>query len=259
MKTNHLLSLIVIAGLATLLPGPVFAAKDKDKDEEKVQTKQDKPWSEAEKQDKPSSKGKKRVSRPSEKPEGTNVVTRRNTTTQPYQTTSVPRTATADRTQNSNERNRQQDSDRNSPSGRNWSDNRTADSEGSRRQSGANRSSSTNRQYNRSNQYGGLWFSADTHRSWERNRRYSWNNHQYRWYDGGWLIIDAGFTPDYYTSSDSIEVQVQIELADQGYYRGPIDGDVGYGTRRAIARYQDDNGLRVTGGINHSLLLALGL
>ena len=38
------------------------------------------------------------------------------------------------------------------------------------------------RQYNKANHYGGLWFAADTHRDWDRNRQYSWNNHNYRWY-----------------------------------------------------------------------------
>lgn len=115
-----------------------------------------------------------------------------------------------------------------------------------------------NQQYNRGNHYGGLWSSADSHRDWNRNRAYYWNRHNYRWYDGGWLIIDLGYTPTF-TDSDSIPSSVQVRLTDQGYYHGPIDGDIGPSTRRAIANYQNDHGLDVTGSINDSLLRSLQL
>ena len=52
---------------------------------------------------------------------------------------------------------------------------------------------------------------------------------------------------------------VQYVLSNQGYYRGPIDGDIGPGTRNAIASYQGDHGLQVTGRINDPLLQSLGL
>jgi hypothetical protein len=115
------------------------------------------------------------------------------------------------------------------------------------------------RQYNRSNRYGGLWFTANTHRGWNRSRQYTYNNRQYRWYDGGWLIINAGFAPDYSYRQPSMESLVQSRLAELGYYRGPIDGDIGSGSRRAIASYQDDHDLRVTAQINEPLLQSLDL
>lgn len=59
--------------------------------------------------------------------------------------------------------------------------------------------------------------------------------------------------------SDDLAVDVQRELRRRGYYRGPIDGDVGPGTRAAIRAYQDDRGLAVTGRIDRSLLRALGV
>ena len=122
---------------------------------------------------------------------------------------------------------------------------------------------STQQQYTRSNRYGGLWFDGNTHSDWNRNDQHYWNHHNYRWYDGGWLIIDGGYTPYYpeagYSNRGSTVSNVQMRLADQGYYRGPIDGDAGPGTRNAIAQYQGDNGMRVTGRINDSLLLALRL
>ena len=58
---------------------------------------------------------------------------------------------------------------------------------------------------------------------------------------------------------ESADVAVQRALARQGYYHGPIDGDIGPGSRSAIARYQRDRGLAVTGSINASLLRSLGI
>jgi hypothetical protein len=58
---------------------------------------------------------------------------------------------------------------------------------------------------------------------------------------------------------NSVDVAVQQALARRGYYYGRIDGDIGPASRRSIARYQDDCGLRVTGSINASLLDSLGI
>lgn len=55
------------------------------------------------------------------------------------------------------------------------------------------------------------------------------------------------------------EASVQRALAQRGYYRGPIDGDMGPGSRAAVARYQADNGMKPTGAINDGLLRSLGL
>ncbi|MGB8167895.1 MAG: peptidoglycan-binding domain-containing protein [Chthoniobacteraceae bacterium] len=59
--------------------------------------------------------------------------------------------------------------------------------------------------------------------------------------------------------SDDLAVDVQRELRRRGYYRGSIDGDVGPGTRNAIANYQGDRGLPVTGRIDRNLLRSLGI
>ena len=42
-------------------------------------------------------------------------------------------------------------------------------------------------------------------------------------------------------------VWIQRRLKDLGYYSGPIDGDAGGATRRAIREYQADQGLATTG------------
>ena len=60
-------------------------------------------------------------------------------------------------------------------------------------------------------------------------------------------------------SADSTVAAVQEQLAQQGYYRGEIDGVFGAQTRRAIVRYQSDHGLRETGNLNADTLRALGL
>jgi putative peptidoglycan binding protein len=60
-------------------------------------------------------------------------------------------------------------------------------------------------------------------------------------------------------STDSTVAAVQEQLAQQGYYRGEIDGIFGAKTRRAVVRYQGDQGLHVTGNLNADTLQALGL
>jgi hypothetical protein len=119
-------------------------------------------------------------------------------------------------------------------------------------------------------------------RGWDRRHEHSWNNHNYRWYGNSWVIASAypydysyggGYVNDYpetveYTTSvapadyddgDSLASDVQRALAEQGYYRGVIDGDVGPNTRNAIAAYQEAQRLPVTGRIDSRLLDSLGL
>jgi len=110
--------------------------------------------------------------------------------------------------------------------------------------------------YNRGNNYGGLWFSENTHADWSREGKHYWNRHNYRWYEGGWLIIDGGYSP-YGFNTGSTASNVQMSLANQGYYSGEIDGDIGPASRNAIADYQSDHDLTVTGRINSSLLRSL--
>ena len=58
-------------------------------------------------------------------------------------------------------------------------------------------------------------------------------------------------------SSQSVEIDVQRGLARRGYYRGPIDGDIGPGSRASIRAFQSDNGFAPTGRIDRGLLEAL--
>jgi hypothetical protein len=56
---------------------------------------------------------------------------------------------------------------------------------------------------------------------------------------------------------DSTDAAVQRALNRRGYYDGPADGSLGPGSRRAISRFQRDNGLQVTGTVTPGLLRAL--
>lgn len=136
-----------------------------------------------------------------------------------------------------------------------------------------------NAAFNRSNRYGGRWFAANAHPGWNRGREYYWNNHYYRWFDNGWLIVDAGLWPygypygyPYYAYDDgnyydnqpayadnSTAADVQSKLAQLGYYNGDVDGVIGPLSRQAIENYQADQGLPVSGVIDQQLLDSLGL
>jgi hypothetical protein len=123
--------------------------------------------------------------------------------------------------------------------------------------------SRSNRNYDYGNDNRGRYAFA-SHRGWNQGNEYNWNGNRYRWYDNGWFIIGPSIAvvsqpaPVVY-SSGSLGVSVQSALARQGYYRGPIDGIVGSGTRSAIAAYQQDNGLAVTGTITDGLRNNLGV
>jgi hypothetical protein len=57
--------------------------------------------------------------------------------------------------------------------------------------------------------------------------------------------------------SGPVTSYVQSALGKRGYYRGPIDGVIGFSSRRAIRNFQTDQGLPVTGSIDRKLLSVL--
>jgi len=95
------------------------------------------------------------------------------------------------------------------------------------------------------------------HRDWDRGREHYYNHNHYRWYNGSWVVINTTSRPVYRETGGSVGSAVQSRLAQQGYYHGPIDGDIGPGSRHAIASYQADQGMRVTGRIDSQLLASL--
>jgi hypothetical protein len=94
----------------------------------------------------------------------------------------------------------------------------------------------------------------------------------YYFLDGSYWYPAYGYDPfqtyyDYdgpiYTYSnllpDEVIANVQTALQDAGYYYGPITGSLSVDTRAAIANFQRDNGLAITGAIDEDTVAALGL
>jgi hypothetical protein len=105
--------------------------------------------------------------------------------------------------------------------------------------------------------------SVNVSRGWDRGSSHTWNHHHYRWNDGNWVIIDGGYYNGYNSGriydSQSLAASVQAQLARQGYNPGPADGVIGGQTRQAIADFQNDHRLPVTGQIDAPLVQAMGL
>ena len=115
------------------------------------------------------------------------------------------------------------------------------------------------------------------HRQW--HDRGWWRSHYNRivFVNGGWYYWNAGYWfpawgydpsvtyvydgPIYAggLSPNQVIVDVQQQLAADGYYDGPIDGVLGPVTREAIAAFQADNGLAVTSVIDEPTLATLGV
>jgi hypothetical protein len=64
--------------------------------------------------------------------------------------------------------------------------------------------------------------------------------------------------PDQYANNPTVSA-VQSELAKLGYYNGAIDGTLGDQTEAALARYQQDRDLSVTGTVDAATLQSLGI
>lgn len=55
----------------------------------------------------------------------------------------------------------------------------------------------------------------------------------------------------------STEARAQLKLRELGYYRGPIDGAFGRGSKAALVRFQRDKRLRQTGWLDERTRRAL--
>lgn len=134
---------------------------------------------------------------------------------------------------------------------------------------------------------------ANEHHDWDRRSAHFWNGRWWAWDDGAWLGLEAGYYPwdyypyyaydyypyDYYPgyysdvepyyntggvsdtvpAPDSTVTAVQQDLANLGYYKGPVDGLYGRQTRDAVARYQSNQKLAVTGTLTMQTLRSLGV
>ncbi len=132
------------------------------------------------------------------------------------------------------------------------------------------------------NKKDGTGFDEAFRRHWhEWHDRNWWHNHcetivfvntGYYFLDGSYWYPAYGYDPlqnyyDYdgpvYTYSnllpDEVIANVQTALQDAGYYYGPITGSLSVDTRAAIANFQRDYGLPITGAIDEPTVEALGL
>jgi hypothetical protein len=127
-----------------------------------------------------------------------------------------------------------------------------------------------------------IGFDEAFRRHWhEWHDRNWWHNHcdtivfvttGYYFLDGSYWYPAYGYDPlqtyyDYdgpiYTYSnllpDEVIANVQTALQDAGYYFGEITGSLGVDTRAALANFQRDYGLPITGAIDEATVEALGL
>ena len=132
----------------------------------------------------------------------------------------------------------------------------------------------------RGSQFSGRQYAAfrNYNRTW--HDRGWWRHHYSRivFVSGGWWYWNAGYwfpawgydSSAYYPydgpiygysnlSPDQVVVNVQSQLARDGYYNGPVDGVLGPMTRQAIAAFQADNGLAITSTVDEPTLDTLGL
>ncbi len=124
---------------------------------------------------------------------------------------------------------------------------------------------------------------ADALRQYRRERhdRIWWKRHfttivlvggGYYYWNAGYWFPAWGYDPVYqyydydgpiYTYGnllpDQVIINVQRALQEEGYYAGGLTGSLGSATRQAIANYQQDAGLIVTGVVDAPTVAALGL
>jgi hypothetical protein len=135
---------------------------------------------------------------------------------------------------------------------------------------------------------------SNWHHDWDHRSAHFFNGHWWCFDGVAWIGLDAGFYPwdyypyyaydyypyDYYPgyyadvepeyynagvsssaaqSPDPNVTAVQTDLAKIGYYKGVIDGLFGRDTRDALAHYQADHSLAVTGTLTTETLQTLGV
>jgi Putative peptidoglycan binding domain len=134
---------------------------------------------------------------------------------------------------------------------------------------------------------------ANWHQDWDRHHIHFFHNRFFVFEDGFWFGLDDGFFPwdyypyyaydyypyDYYPgyyadsepyyydngvysstpTHDPTVTAVQTQLTQLGYYHGPVDGIFGRLTRDAVAKYQIDKHLDVTGSLSAQTLQSFGL
>lgn len=118
------------------------------------------------------------------------------------------------------------------------------------------------------------WHRGHHDRSWWTSRysRFALFGGGYYYWNSGYWYPAYGYDPYFstytydapiYSYNDldpgQVIANVQAELQNRGYNPGGVDGTYGPMTRRALLRYQTDNGLPATGEIDRDTLGSLGL
>jgi len=132
----------------------------------------------------------------------------------------------------------------------------------------------------RGNQFQGRNYAVFRNYNRQWHNRDWWRNRYSRiiFVSGGWWYWNAGYwfpawgydSSAYYPydgpiygysnlAPDQVVVNVQTQLARDGYYSGPVDGVLGPMTRQAIAAFQADHGLAVTSTVDEPTMATLGL
>ena len=111
----------------------------------------------------------------------------------------------------------------------------------------------------------GFWFGLDPgFFPWDYYPYYAYDYYPYDYYPGYYADVE----PEYYSAGVTSSVDqypdpnvtaVQTDLKNLGYYHGTIDGLFGRGTRDALAHYQTDHHLAVTGTLTTETLQSLGV
>jgi hypothetical protein len=112
---------------------------------------------------------------------------------------------------------------------------------------------------------GGVWIGLDAgYYPWDYYPYYAYDYYPYDYYPGYYADVE----PEYYSAGVPTSVDqypdpnvtaVQADLTKLGYYHGAIDGLFGRDTRDALARYQTDHHLAVTGTLTTETLRTLGV
>jgi Putative peptidoglycan binding domain len=128
---------------------------------------------------------------------------------------------------------------------------------------------------------------ANWHSDWDRRHAHFDHGRFFVFDNGFWFGLDDGFFPwdylpyyaddyypyDYYTDDQSDTAPydngvptpdptvqaVQTQLTQLGYYNGPVNGIFDQLTRDALAKYQIDTNLTVTGSLSPDTLQSFGL
>jgi hypothetical protein len=97
---------------------------------------------------------------------------------------------------------------------------------------------------------------------WDYYPYYAYDYYPYDYYGYPYDYYDYPSDSSYAAPAEygsSVVSEVQSGLANLGYYHGAIDGILGDATEAAIAQYQEDHELSVTGTVTAATLQSLGI